>query len=396
MAREAVIVSAVRSPIARYRRGSFRDTHPIHYGAKVIREAVKRASGLKDEEIDDLILGCAMPEAELGMNIARLIGCAAGLPHTVPAITVNRFCSSGLQSISQAAERIMLDEADAIVAGGVEDMTHVPMGGNKPVAYPALVDDWVEAYTPMGLTAENVANQFNITRERQDRFALRSHQNALRAIDTGRFKSQILPVETEVYAEGQDGRPVAKTMTVDTDEGPRRGTNLEALAKLRPAFDPQGTVTAGNSSQMNDGAAAVVIMSREKAKSLGLKPLAVYRRYQLAGVPPEIMGVGPAYAIPKLLDRTGIKKDDIDLWEINEAFASQALYCCEDKLDLSMDKVNVNGGAIALGHPLGCTGAFLTCKLLYEMERQDLRWGVVSMCIGGGMGAAGLFEREGS
>jgi len=394
MAREAVIVSAVRSPIARYRRGNFRDTHPIHYGAKVVREAVNRVKGLKDEEVDDLILGCAMPEAELGMNIARLIGCAAKLPHTVPALTVNRFCSSGVQSISQAAERIMLDEADVIVAGGVEDMTHVPMGGNKPVAYPPLVEDWVEAYTPMGLTAENVARQFNITRERQDEFSLRSHTYALRAIDEGRFKSQILPIETEVFSEGPDGHPVAKKITLDTDEGPRRGTSLEALAKLRPAFDPTGSVTAGNSSQMNDGAAAVVVMSREKAKSMGLKPMAVYRRYQVAGVPPEVMGVGPAYAIPKLLERAGMKKEDIELWEVNEAFASQAIYCCEDKLGLPMDKVNVNGGAIALGHPLGCTGAFLTCKLLYEMDRQDLRWGVVSMCIGGGMGAACLFERE--
>jgi acetyl-CoA acyltransferase len=394
MAREAVIVSAVRSPIARYRRGNFRDTHPIHYGAKVIREAVRRVKGLKDEDVDDLILGCAMPEAELGMNIARLIGFAAKLPYEVPALTVNRFCSSGVQSISQAAERIMLDEADVVVAGGVEDMTHVPMGGNKPVAYPPLVEDWVEAYTPMGLTAENVARQFNITRERQDKFSLRSHEYALRAIDEGRFKSQILPIETEVFEEGPDGHPVAKTVTLDTDEGPRRGTSLEALAALRPAFDPTGSVTAGNSSQMNDGAAAVVVMSREKAKSLGLKPLAVYRRYQVAGVPPEIMGVGPAYAIPKLLERAGMKKEDIDLWEVNEAFASQAIYCCEDKLGLDMDRVNVNGGAIALGHPLGCTGAFLTCKLLYEMERQNLRWGVVSMCIGGGMGAAGLFERE--
>ncbi len=394
MTREAVIVSAVRTPIARYKRGSFRETHPIHYGSAVVREAVRRAEGLKPEEIDDIIMGCAMPEAELGMNIARLIGMAAGLPHTVPAITTNRFCSSGLQSISQGAERIMLDEADVVIAGGVEDMTHVPMGGNKPVADPELVENWVEGYTPMGLTAENVARQFDISRERQDRFALRSHELALRAIDEGRFKSQIQPIETKVYAATEDGRPQAKTITVDTDEGPRRGSTLEKLAKLRPAFDPTGTVTAGNSSQMNDGAGAVVLMSREKAKSLGLEPLAIYRRYQVAGVPPEIMGVGPAYAIPRLLEKAGMKKEDIELWEVNEAFASQALYCCEDVLGLDMDKVNVNGGAIALGHPLGCTGTFLTCKLLYEMQRQDLHWGVVSMCIGGGMGAAGLFERE--
>ena len=394
MTREAVIVSAVRTPIARYKRGSFRETHPIHYGSAVVREAVRRAEGLKPEEIDDIIMGCAMPEAELGMNIARLIGMAAGLPHTVPAITTNRFCSSGLQSISQGAERIMLDEADVVIAGGVEDMTHVPMGGNKPVADPELVENWVEGYTPMGLTAENVARQFDISRERQDKFALRSHELALRAIDEGRFKSQIQAIETKVYSATEDGRPQAKTITVDTDEGPRRGSTLEKLAKLRPAFDPTGTVTAGNSSQMNDGAGAVVLMSRDKAKSLGLEPLAVYRRYQVAGVPPEIMGVGPAYAIPRLLEKAGMKKEDIELWEVNEAFASQALYCCEDVLGLDMDKVNVNGGAIALGHPLGCTGTFLTCKLLYEMQRQDLHWGVVSMCIGGGMGAAGLFERE--
>jgi acetyl-CoA acyltransferase len=396
MTREAVIVSAVRSPIARYKRGSFKDTHPIHYGALVVREAVERAKGLKEDEIDDLILGCAMPEGELGMNIARLIGMAAKLPDKVPAITVNRFCSSGLQSISYAAERIMVGEAEVVVAGGVEDMTHVPMGGNKPTAYPQLVEDWVDAYSPMGLTAENVARQFNISRERQDKFAYQSHMNALKAIDEGRFKSQILPIETEVLSEGpESGTPVVKKVTVDTDEGPRRDTSLEALAKLRPAFDPkEGTVTAGNSSQMNDGAGAVVVMSREKADSLGLKPIAVYRSYQVAGTPPEIMGVGPAYAIPKLMDRVGMKTADIDLWEVNEAFASQAIYCCEDALKLDMDKVNVNGGAIALGHPLGCSGTFLTCKLLYEMDRQDLRWGVVSMCIGGGMGAAGLFERE--
>ncbi len=395
MSREAVIVSAVRTPIARYKRGSFRHSHPIAYGSAVVREAVERAKGLDPKDIDDLIIGCAMPEGELGMNLARLVGMAAGLPYEVSAITVNRFCSSGLQSIAQAAERIMLDEADVIIAGGVEDMTHVPMGGNKPVADPGLVDRWIEGYTPMGLTAENVAQKYDISRERQDAFALRSHERALKAIDEGRFKSQILPITTKLYSADEDGRPVAKEVTVDTDEGPRRGSTLEGLAKLRPAFDPKiGTVTAGNSSQMNDGAAAVVVMSREKAEALGLKPLAVYRRYQVAGVPPEIMGVGPAFAIPKLLDKAGMKAEDIDLWEVNEAFASQAIYCCEDVLHLDMDKVNVNGGAIALGHPLGCTGTFLTCKLLYEMERADLRYGVVSMCIGGGMGAAGLFERE--
>jgi acetyl-CoA acyltransferase len=395
MATEAVIVSAVRSPITRYKRGGLKDTHPVTFGSAVVREAVARAKGLDPLEIDDLIIGCAMPEGELGMNLARLVGMAAGLPYQVSAITVNRFCSSGLQSISQAAERIMLGEAEVVVAGGVESMSLVPMGGNKPVADPGLVERWVEGYTPMGLTAENVAQRYNISRERQDAFALRSHDRALKAIDEGRFKSQILPIETEIYSEGPGGRPRATKVTLDTDEGPRRGTSLEALAKLRPAFDPQiGTVTAGNSSQMNDGAAAVVVMSRSKAKSLGLKPLAVYRRYQVAGVPPEIMGVGPAFAIPKLLEKAGLKADEIDLWEVNEAFASQALYCCEDVLGLDMEKVNVNGGAIALGHPLGCTGAFLTCKLLYEMERAKLRRGVVSMCIGGGMGAAGLFERE--
>jgi acetyl-CoA acyltransferase len=393
MTREAVIVSAVRSAIARCKRGNFRETHPIHYGGQVFKEAVARVKGLEPKEIDDVIVGCAMPEGELGMNLARLVSFAAGFPHEVSALTVNRFCSSGLQSISQAAERIMLGEADVVVAGGVEDMTHVPMGGNKPVAYPPLVDKWVEAYTPMGLTAENVARQFNITRERQDEFALKSHQRAIKAIDEGRFKGQILPIETEVYSAGPDGRPVARKVTVDVDEGPRRDTTLEGLAKLRPAFDPTGTVTAGNSSQMNDGAAAVVVMSAERAKALKLKPMAVYRHYQVAGVPPEIMGVGPAFAIPKLLKRAGLKTDDIDLFEVNEAFASQALYCCEDVLHLDMQKVNPNGGAIALGHPLGCTGAFLTNKLLYELERTNGRYGVVSMCIGGGMGAAGLFER---
>ncbi len=395
MTTEAVIVSAVRTPITRYRRGGFKETHPVHYGAIVVREAIERAKGLDPEEIDDLIIGCAMPEGELGMNLARLVGMAAGLPYGVSAVTVNRFCASGLQSISQAAERIMLDEADVIVAGGIESMTLVPMGGNKPVADPGLVERWIEGYTPMGLTAENVARKYEISRERQDAFALRSHERAIRAIDEGRFKTQIIPVEAETYSEGPDGRPEVKKKTLDTDEGPRRDTSPERLAKLRPAFDPKiGTVTAGNSSQMNDGAAAVVVMSRKKAERLGLKPMAVYRRYQVAGVPPEIMGVGPAFAIPKLMEKCGMKTNDIDLWEINEAFASQAIYCCEDVLKLDMEKVNVNGGAIALGHPLGCTGTFLTTKLLYEMERADLRWGVVSMCIGGGMGAAGLFERE--
>ncbi|MBI5500930.1 MAG: thiolase family protein [Deltaproteobacteria bacterium] len=395
MTREAVIVSAVRSAICRYKRGSFRDTHPVHYGGLVYREAVARAKGLDPKEIDDVIVGCAMPEGELGMNLARLVSFAAKIPFEASAITVNRFCASGLQAISQGAERIMLGEAEVVVAGGVEDMTHVPMGGNKPVAYPRLVDEWIETYTPMGLTAENVAKQFNISRERQDQFALRSHQRAVRAIDEGRFVSQILPIETEVFDAGPDGRPVARKVTAKVDEGPRRDTTLEGLAKLKPAFDPQGTVTAGNASQMNDGAAAVVVMSREKAKSLGLKPLAVYRGYQVAGTPPEIMGVGPAYAIPKLMKRAGLKTDDVAVWEINEAFASQALYCAEDALHLDPEKVNPNGGAIALGHPLGCTGGFLTNKLLYELERSKGRYGVVSMCIGGGMGAAGLFEREG-
>jgi acetyl-CoA acyltransferase len=395
MAREAVIVTAVRSAIARRGRGSFKDAHPVHYGALVLAEAVRRTAGLKPEQIDDVIVGCAMPEGELGMNLGRLVVMGAKLPYTVSAMTVNRFCSSGLQSISQAAERVMLDEADVVVAGGVEDMTKVPMGGNKPVGDPDLVRDWVDAYTPMGLTAENVARKFDISRERQDAFALRSHQRALNAIDKGYFKEQILPIETEVIEQGPDGKPLVKKVTAAVDEGPRRETTLDGLAKLRPAFDATGTVTAGNSSQMNDGAAFVVVMSREKAKSLGLKPLAVYRRYQVAGVPPEIMGVGPAYAIPRLMEKAGMKTDQIDLWEVNEAFASQAIYCCDDVLKLDPEKVNVNGGAIALGHPLGCTGAFLTTKLLFELQRRKARFGVVSMCIGGGMGAAGLFEREG-
>jgi acetyl-CoA acyltransferase len=394
MTTQAVIVSAVRTPITRYKRGGLKETHPVEYGAIVVREAVKRATGLDPKDIDDLIIGCAMPEGELGMNLARLISLSADLPHEVAAITVNRFCSSGLQSISQAAERIMLDEADVIVAGGVESMTMVPLGGNKPVGDPTLVDKRIQAYTPMGLTAENIARKFNISRKRQDAFALQSQKRALAALDAGRFKSQIIALESTIYKTDEEGRPQAVRLKLEEDEGPRRGTSLEKLSRLKPVFDPTGSVTAGNSSQMNDGAAAVVVMSREKAKSLGLKIMAIYKKYQVVGVPPEIMGVGPAYAIPKLLKKTGLTKEDIDLWEINEAFASQALYCCQDVLDLDMEKVNPNGGAIALGHPLGCTGTFLTCKLLYEMERLDLRYGVVSMCIGGGMGAAGLFERE--
>ncbi|HPU01295.1 MAG: thiolase family protein [Firmicutes bacterium] len=389
--KEAVIVSSVRTAVGKAPRGTLRFTRPEYMAATVIKEAVARAKGLDPAEIDDVILGCSFPEAEQGMNIGRLAALQAGLPDTVPGQTVNRFCSSGLQAIALAAERIMCGFADVIVAGGVESMSMVPMGGNKIAPSPVLAETLIEAYTPMGITAENVAERFNISREDQDKLALRSHQKAAAAIKEGKFKEEIVPLKVVDRYPGPDNKIVEKELIFDTDEGVRFDTSLEALAQLRPVFKKDGTVTAGNSSQTSDGAAAAVVMSAEKAGALGLKPMAVFRGFAVAGCPPDIMGIGPAVAIPKLMKLTGMKIEDIDLFELNEAFASQALYCIRE-LGLDMEKVNVNGGAIALGHPLGCTGAKLTATLLHELKRRGGRYGVVSMCIGGGMGAAGLFE----
>lgn len=373
--REAVIVSAVRTPVGKAGKGVFKDTRPEDLGAAAVRAAVERVPGLEGSDVEDVILGCAMPEGEQGLNIARTIALHAGLPISVPGQTVNRFCSSGLQTIAQAAERIMAGFADVIVAGGVESMSAVPMGGHTPRPHPGIVANDPAIYTGMGNTAEIVATRYEIPRDKQDALAARSHDRALAAIAAGKFKD-------EIVAYGG----------VDTDEGPRAGSTPETLGKLRPAFSAKGSVTAGNSSQMSDGAAAAVVMSRDKAEALGADILGVFRGYAVIGCNPDEMGIGPAFAIPKLLEMTGVKLEDIDLIELNEAFGSQAVYVIE-KLGLDPDKVNVNGGAIALGHPLGCTGAKLTATLLHEMKRRGARYGIVSMCIGGGMGAAGLFER---
>lgn len=390
--REAVIVSATRTAVGKAHKGTLRTTRPDDMAAVVIDEAIKRAPGLQPEQVDDVILGCAMPEAEQGMNVARIASLRAGLPHSVPAMTINRFCSSGLQSIAMAAERILCGFAEVIVAGGTESMTLVPMGGHKVTPNPYLVNHYPDVYLSMGLTAENVARQYGISREQQDAFAYRSHQNAIKAIDSGKFKDEIVPLTVELEQVSDTGHRQVETIIFDTDEGPRRDTSLEALAKLKPAFAVNGTVTAGNASQMSDGAAAVVVMSRQRAESLGLKPMARFVAYAVGGVAPEVMGIGPVEAIPKALKLAGLTIADIDLIELNEAFAAQALAVIKS-LELDLDKINVNGGAIALGHPLGCTGAKLTTTLLYEMKRRQARYGMVTMCIGGGMGAAGIFER---
>ena len=389
---EAVITAAVRAPVGRAPRGMFKDTRPDDLAALVIQEALRRVPSLKPEEIEDVILGCAIPEGPQGMNIARLAALRAGLPYTVPAQTVNRFCSSGLQTIAQAAERIMAGFAEAIMAGGVESMSMVPMDQARLSANPELAEHSPQVYTSMGLTAELVAERYHVTREDQDAFALQSHQRAAAAIDAGRFTQEIVPIHTRVAQPQRDGSQRFVEVTVDTDEGVRRDTSLEALAALPAAFRRGGTVTAGNSSQTSDGAAVVVVMSRQKAEAIGAPILGIFRGFAVAGVPPEVMGIGPVEAIPKVLRMTGLRLEDIDLIELNEAFAAQSLYVMRT-LELDPERVNVNGGAIALGHPLGCTGARLTATLLHEMQRRQARYGMVTMCIGGGMGAAGIFER---
>jgi acetyl-CoA acyltransferase len=384
---DALIVSAVRTAVGKAPAGTLRHTRPDEMAAVVIGEALARVPGAAADGVDDVILGCAMPEAEQGLNVARIASLRAGVPVSAAAVTVNRFCSSGLQSIAYGAERIMAGFADTIVAGGTESMSLVPMGGHKIAPNPALVDAYPDVYLSTGLVAENHAREASVSRQEQDEFALRSHQRALAAIDAGRFKEEIVPLTVRI-ADGNGGR----SLTFDTDEGPRRDTSLEALAKLKPAFHATGSVTAGNSSQTSDGAAAVVVMSSARATQLGAAPLARFVAFATAGVEPERFGIGPVPAIRKVLTLAGLSLDQIDLIELNEAFAAQAIACLRE-LAIDPARLNVNGGAIALGHPLGCTGAKLTATLLHEMKRRGSKYGMVSMCVGGGMGAAGIFER---
>jgi len=390
--KEAVVVSAVRTAVGKAPRGILKDTRPDEVAALIVKEAVSRAPGLKVEEIDDVVIGCAFPESDQGLNLGRVVAMRAGFPYTIPGQTVNRFCSSGLQAIATAAYEIMVGGVDVMIAGGVEFMSQVPIMGLTPSPNPYLVEHNPQAYTSMGLTAENVAAKFGITREEQDRFALSSHQKAARAIKEGKFKEEVLPIFAKVREVQEDGMTKVKEVLFDTEEGVRFDASYEGMAALKPVFKAKGTVTAGNSSQTSDGAAALVLMSKEKAEALKLKPMAIFRSFAVAGVPPEIMGVGPAFAAPKAIKKAGLTLKDIGLIELNEAFASQSLYVIRE-LGLNPDIVNVNGGAVAMGHPLGCTGAKLTTTLLYEMKRRNIRYGLVTMCIGGGMGAAGVFER---
>jgi len=390
--KEAVVVSAVRTAVGRAPRGILKDTRPDDIAAIVIQEAISRVPGLKIEEVDDLVLGCAFPESDQGLNLARVVALRAGFPYTIPGQTVNRFCSSGLQAIATAAYEIMVGASEVIIAGGVEFMSQVPIMGLTPSPNPYLTEHSPQVYSSMGLTAENVARKFGISREDQDRFALSSHQKAAKAIKEGKFKEEIVPIPAKVKEIKEDGTVIVKEILFDTDEGVRFDASLEAMANLKPIFHAKGTVTAGNSSQTSDGAAAVILMSREKADALKVKPMAIFRSFAVAGVPPELMGIGPVYAAPKALKKAGLTLDQIGLIELNEAFASQSLYVIRE-LGLNLEIVNVNGGAIALGHPLGCTGAKLTTTLLYEMKRRNVHYGLVAMCIGGGMGAAGIFER---
>ena len=413
---EAVIVSAVRTAVGKAPNGTLRGTRPDELAATAIAEALRRAPGIDPAEVDDVILGCAMPEAEQGLNVARIASLRAGVPVSASAVTINRFCSSGLQAIAFAAERVMCGFASTVIAGGTESMSLVPMGGHKIAPNPTLVEGYPDAYLSTGLVAENHARESGISRDEQDAFALRSHQRAIAAIDSGRFADEIVPVTTSLVIpavtavgagaatggrysaqsqgrrRGEDDRPVTREIVFTVDEGPRRDTSPEMLANLRPAFHAQGTVTAGNSSQMSDGAAAVVVTSADRARQLGLTPMGRFVAFATAGVEPERFGIGPVPAIKKTLKLAGLRLDQIDLIELNEAFAAQVLACLK-QLPIDSDRLNVNGGAIALGHPLGCTGAKLTATLLYEMKRRNARYGMVTMCVGGGMGAAGIFER---
>ncbi len=389
--KEAVIVSAVRTAVGKAPKGTLRNTRSDEMGSVAIREAVARA-GVEAALIEDVIMGCAFPEASQGMNVARTSAILAGLPVETSAMTVNRYCSSGLQTIALAAERIRTGGAEVIVAGGLESMTAIPMGGNTFRPNPQLAETYPDYYLNMGLTAENLARKYEITREQADEFSYNSHMKALAAIKDGKFTDEIVPMNVFVDEFDEKGRVRRKEIVFDQDEGPRADTSLEGLAKLRPVFHAKGTVTAGNASQMSDGAAAAVVMSADKAAELGLKPIARFVSYATAGCLPEEMGIGPVYAIPKALKLAGLTLDQIDLIELNEAFAAQGLSVMK-VLELDPAKVNVNGGAVALGHPLGCTGAKLTATILQEMRRRSARYGMVTMCVGGGMGAAGIFER---
>lgn len=388
--KEAVIVAGARTPVGRAKKGSLASVRPDDLGALVVKETLKRA-GNYEGTIDDLIIGCAMPEAEQGLNMARNIGALAGLPYTVPAITINRYCSSGLQSIAYGAERIMLGQSDTVIAGGAESMSLLPMMGHVTRPNARLAETAPEYYMGMGHTAEAVAKKYGISRDDQDAFSVRSHQKAAKAIAEGKFSDEIVPVDVTLRSVGPDLKLKEKSFTFTQDEGVRPGTTAEVLKKLRPAFSVTGSVTAGNSSQTSDGAASVMVMDGEKASSLGMKPMGKFRSFAVAGVPPEIMGIGPIAAIPKALKLAGLELSDIGLFELNEAFASQSIQIIRE-LGLNEEIVNVNGGAIALGHPLGCSGAKLTLSLLHEMKRRNQQFGVVTMCIGGGMGAAGVFE----
>src|SRR5437868_3831366 len=388
--REVVIVSAVRTPVGRVYKGGLRATRPDEIAATAIKDALARVPQLDTKEIEDVILGCAMPEAEQGMDVARIASLRAGLPVECSAMTINRFCSSGLQSIAMAAERILSGGADVILAGGVESMTMIPMGGNKVSANPWLIENYPDAYLSMGLTAERLAQRFGITREQADEFSLASHQKALAAISAGKFNDELVPVPVS-FTTPNGSKPKRIDIEFKMDDGPRADTSIDALAALKPAFHAKGTVTAGNSSQMSDGAAAAIVMSAERAKQLGIAPLARYLVFATAGYKPEEMGLGPVYAIPKALRIAGLKLQDIDVIELNEAFATQSLAVIREA-GLDPARVNPNGGAIALGHPLGCTGAKLTATLIRELGRRGGRYGMVTMCVGGGMGAAGIFE----
>ena len=389
---DAVIVSAVRTPVGKAPKGALRFTRPDELAALVVREALARAGHVAGSDIDDVVMGCAMPEAEQGLNVARIASLRAGLPVTASAVTVNRFCASGLQAIAMAADRIRVGEAHAVVAGGTESMSLVPMGGHKVAPNPGLVEQYPDVYLTTGLVAENHARQSGISREAQDTFALRSHERALAALDAGRFAGEIVPVPVQDVEPSVTGAPATRERVFATDEGPRRGTSAEALAALRPAFHVKGTVTAGNSSQTSDGAAALVLVSATYARDHGLTPLARFVTYATAGVAPELFGLGPVPAVRKALAQAGLTLADIGLVEFNEAFAAQVLACQLD-LGIAEDRLNVNGGAIALGHPLGCTGARMTTSLVHEMRRRGVRYGLVTMCVGGGMGAAGIFEQ---
>jgi acetyl-CoA acyltransferase len=397
---DAVVVAATRTAVGKAPNGTLKTVRPDEMAAAVIGEVLRRAPGLDPHDVDDVIMGCAMPEAEQGLNVARIASLRAGVPVDAAAVTMNRFCASGLQAIASGAEHIMCGFADIVVAGGTESMSLVPMGGNKVCPNPALVDEYPDVYLSTGLVAENHARDYSISREEQDAFALRSHQRAVAAIEAGRFSDEITPLMFKVavprnggpFDVAQGGPAGLRDVTFAQDEGPRRDTSPEALAKLRPAFHTAGTVTAGNSSQTSDGAAAVVLMSAAAAKDRGLQPLARFVAYATAGVAPERFGIGPVPAVRRVLERAGLTLDQIDLVELNEAFAAQVLAVLRE-LPIDPDRLNVNGGAIALGHPLGCTGAKLTTSLLYEMRRRNARYGLVTMCVGGGMGAAGIFER---